>query len=261
MAGAKLRHLLGIVAVATVLIFLPLPRSIHDMSEPERAVRKATAYCTYESGGEEYIVAAAPMAFMELHQLQRIDGWLRQGDPDIVRGKGYHLYRSKIVLGSGKVLGRGDWDKAEIYFRTLPDDHTDFIFSIIGGQWGFAGCLFVLILYCAIVIFGVEIAATTHDPFGRLLAVGVIGLLVSQVFINVGMTMGLLPITGMTLPFVSYGGSSLVVNCAAVGLLVNVGQNRPVMFSRRPFEYGEETGPVPYGPVESSLRKKAKGGK
>ncbi len=79
---------------------------------------------------------------------------------------------------------------------------------------------------------------------------GVLGLLVSQIFINVGMTMGLMPITGMTLPFVSYGGSSLVVNCAAMGLLVNVGQRRPMLLSRRPFEHKEDTSHVPYHPLE-----------
>jgi len=106
-------------------------------------------------------------------------------------------------------------------------------------------------MYGVIFLFGVEIAVITYDPFGRLLAVGVMALLFSQIVINVGMTMGLVPITGMTLPLVSYGGSSLVVNCAALGLLVNVGQRRPILLSQRPFEYGEkrEKPPAPFGPL------------
>lgn len=121
----------------------------------------------------------------------------------------------------------------------LPFEHTDFIFSVIGGRWGFLGCLVVLGMYAVILVFGIEIATITYDPFGRLLAVGVLGLLLSQIFINVGMAMGLMPITGMTLPLVSYGGTSIVVNCAALGLLVNVGQRRPILLAPHPFEYGE----------------------
>jgi rod shape-determining protein RodA len=246
MAGAKLRHLLGIVAIGTVLVFLPVPQSLAGMGADERAERKANAYLAFE----ETVVTALPLSIMEPHQLRRIDGWLRQGRGDIDQGKGYHLRQSKIVLGSGKVVGSGDWDEADYYFSRLPDDHTDFIFSIIGGQWGFLGCLGVLLLYTLIFLFGLEIAATTYDAFGRMLALGLVGLLAAQVFINVGMTMGLTPITGMTLPFISYGGSSLVVNCAAMGLLVNVGQRRPMLLSRRPFEHREDNRPAPLRPLE-----------
>lgn len=254
LAGAKLRHLLGIVAVGAILVFLPVPRTL-DASMPvaEQKDRLALAYwVTGPDDGPKTVYAAAPLSLMQYHQLQRVDGWLRQGDPEVIQGKGYHLFHSKVVLGSGRVRGGGDWDEAEVYFRLLPDDHTDFIFSIIGGQWGFLGCATVLLLYGVIFVFGLEIAATTYEPFGRMLAVGVLGLLAAQIFINVGMTMGLLPITGMTLPLVSYGGSSLVVNGAALGLLVNVGQRRPMLLSRRPFEHKQDTRPAPYRPLESS---------
>lgn len=250
MAGARLKHLLGIVAIATVIVFIPVPRSTASMGPNEIAERKATAYWTYMSGDTQYIVSAAPLSVMQFHQLERIDGWLRQNDPKVIQGKGYHLHHSKIVLGSGKATGRGNWSTADIYFRMLPDDHTDFIFSIIGGHWGFVGCGAVIGLYFLIILFGVEIASVTYDPFGRLLAVGVIALMASQLFINIGMTMGLMPITGMTLPFISYGGSSLIVNCAALGLLVNVGQRRRQLLSRHAFEHKEDTTPVPYGPLK-----------
>lgn len=251
MAGAKLRHLVGIVVIAGVLVLIPISRSTQGMTPGEIKERTATAYWTV--GNEKkprIIVSAAILAAMEKHQLPRISGWLQQGDADAIKNNGFHLYHSKIVLGSGKFIGSKDWIDAEWYFSILPDDHTDFIFSIVGGQWGFAGCFLVLLLYAVILILGVEVAATTYDPFGRLLAVGVIGLLVSQMFINIGMTMGIMPITGMTLPFVSYGGSSLVINCIALGLLVNVAQRRPILLGRRAFEHKEDTSHAPYRPLE-----------
>lgn len=258
LAGAKIRHLLGIVLVGVIILLCPVPRSLASMGPLETSQRIATAYWT--SGPEEKpdtVVSAAALAGMKYHQLKRINGWLK--------GEGYQLFQSKMILGSGKITGLGDWQHGEIYFRNLPEDHTDFIFSIIGGQWGFLGCLGVFLLYGGIIICGMEIAATTTDPFGRLLAIGVLALMVTQVFINVSMTMGLMPITGMTLPLISYGGSSLVVNCAALGLLVNVGQRRPITLARHPFEHDEDTSHMPYRPMEGNFRSypdgKMRGGK
>ena len=246
-AGARLRHLLGIVAVGAVAVFMPLPRAVTaDMGPVEAADRRAMAYhvgrepWTFHSGQTEYIVSAAPLSLMKHHQVKRIEGWLKQNDPRVARGKGYQLYQSKMILATGKLSGRGGWGDAEAYFHLLPDDHTDFIFSVIGGQWGLAGCLGVLGLYVVLFVCGLEIASVTDDAFGRLVAIGVVALLFSQICINVGMTVGLMPITGMTLPLVSYGGSSLVVNCAALGLLVNVGRHRPILLGRKPFEHGRK---------------------
>jgi rod shape determining protein RodA len=252
LAGAKLRHLLGIVLVGTVLMLAPLPRTVGpDVDPAELRDRASLAYWTQTLGQQRVLVSAAPLTVMKHHQVRRIVGWLRQSDPEVLQGHGYHLHHSKVVLGSGMATGRGDWAEGETYFRMLPDDHTDFIFSVIGGQWGFLGCAGVLALYVVMLVFGIEIAATTYDPFGRLLAAGVLGLMVSQIVINVGMTVGLMPITGMTLPMVSYGGTSLLVNAAAMGLLVNVGQRRPIYLSRRPFEHDEDTSHLPYRPLEN----------
>ncbi|MCY2925806.1 MAG: FtsW/RodA/SpoVE family cell cycle protein [Planctomycetota bacterium] len=99
------------------------------------------------------------------------------------------------------------------------------------------GGLGMLLMYATIFLFGLEIATKTYDPFGRLLAVGVVGVLFSQLMINISMTIGLLPVTGMTLPLVSYGGSSLLVNCAALGLLVNVSRKSPMLLGPHPFEH------------------------
>jgi len=249
MAGAKLRHLLGIVGLATVLLLLPVPHTIpKEMKSAERLDRQALAYWHDKDTGRA--VSAAPLVKMKRHQVSRIVGWLRQDQQRVIQGTGYQLHQSKMVLGAGCLTGQKKDSLVHEYFRMLPDDHTDFIFSVVGGQWGFVGCLVVLVCYGVIFVFGVEIAVSTYDPFGRLLAVGVMALLFSQLFINTGMTMGLMPITGMTLPMISYGGSSLVVNCMALGLLVNVGQRRPMLLGKRPFEFGEkkEKPPSPYGP-------------
>ena len=253
MAGARLRHLLGIMAVATVLVLLPVPRAITaEMRAAEAVDRESLCYVTVGSGPRRYVVAPALVAMMEAHQLRRVDGWLRQTDPEVAGDKGYQLRQSKTILANGSWAGGGGWNEANQFFRTLPDGHTDFIFAVIGGQWGLLGCLVVLLLYAAIILCGIEIAVITYDPFGRLLAVGVLGLLLSQLVINVSMTVGLMPITGMTLPLVSYGGSSLVVNCVALGILVNVGQRRPVLLSPKPFEHGDREGPdALFGPMST----------
>ncbi len=245
MAGARLRHLLGVVAVAAAVTFLPVPQRLDGLSPESAASRKVLAYWHGTINGREYALRAAPLLKMENHQLRRIEGWLRQQDPQVADDQGYQLRRSKVILGAGGLGGHGRLQELNFCFRMLPDDHTDFIYAVIGGQWGFAGCLAVLLMYLAIFVCGAEIASLTHDPFGRLLVVGVLALLFSQIFINVGMTMGLTPITGMTLPLVSYGGSSMVVNAVALGLLVNVGHHRPILLGRRPFEYGQEAEPAP----------------
>ncbi len=140
---------------------------------------------------------------------------------------GWHLIRSKYAVASGGVKGYGFRRGPFVKYNFLTERHNDFIFAIIAQQWGFWGCLGLLGLYVIIVSCGLEIAANNTDPFGRLLATGIVAMFVVEVVINVGMTVGLMPITGLTLPFVSYGGSSLLVSMASVGLLNNIGRCRP----------------------------------
>jgi cell division protein FtsW (lipid II flippase) len=172
------------------------------------------------------------------YQLARVESWLRQEDPRIRATAGFQQHNSMLMLAAGRAAGQSDRAAMAEYLRMVPEDHNDFIFSVVGARWGFAGCLAVLVLYGIICLFGMDVATSTADAFGRLLAVGVVALLAAQVFINVAMTVGLMPITGMTLPLVSYGGSSLVVNCLALGLLVNVGRRRPISLAPPPFEFG-----------------------
>ena len=269
-AGAQWRHLLVIVLLGALVVLWPVPRRVPSgLFARQRAGLTATAlgpvrfyrvddsldwsrrpvvpvaYGRIQIGdGGVYDLQPLSVRLMDwtghAHQSRRIEGWLRQDDPRIRANLGYQQYHSMMILGAGQWSGRDVWQAAGEYFQMLPDDHTDFIFSVIGGQWGFVGCAGVLALYAVIFLFGADVATTTTDPFGRLLAVGVLALLAAQIFINTGMTMGLMPITGMTLPLVSYGGSSLLVNGIALGLLVNVGRYQPVLLARRPFEFDGE---------------------
>jgi len=150
---------------------------------------------------------------------------------------GMQLVRSKAALGSGGFLGQGWGQGTYVEYNFLPDRHNDFVFAIVGHQWGFLGCLIVLICYGVIVVAGMEIAIDTSEPLGRLLAMGVVCLIAAQALINLGMTVGLMPITGMNLPFVSYGGSSLLTNFMAIALLISVSQYRPFMLAKKPFEW------------------------
>jgi len=140
---------------------------------------------------------------------------------------GWHLIRSKYAVASGGAKGYGFRRGPFVKYNFLEARHNDFIFAIIAQQWGFWGCLGLLALYIIIVGCGLEIAVNNTDPFGKLLAVGIVAMFVVEIIINVSMTVGLMPITGLTLPLVSYGGSSLLVSMASVGLLNNVGRCRP----------------------------------
>jgi rod shape determining protein RodA len=140
---------------------------------------------------------------------------------------GWHLIRSKYAVASGGVTGYGFRQGPFVKYDFLEARHNDFVFALIAQQWGFWGCLVVLLLYILIISCGLEIAVNNTDPFGKLLAVGIVTMFAVEVIINVGMTVGLMPITGLTLPLVSYGGSSLVVSMASIGLLNNVGRSRP----------------------------------
>jgi cell division protein FtsW (lipid II flippase) len=140
---------------------------------------------------------------------------------------GWHLIRSKYAVASGGAKGYGFRRGPFVKYNFLEARHNDFIFAIIAQQWGFWGCLAVLGLYIIIIGCGLEIAANNTDPFGKLLAVGIVAMFVVEVIINVSMTVGLMPITGLTLPLISYGGSSLLVSMASIGLLNNIGRCRP----------------------------------
>ena len=137
-------------------------------------------------------------------------------------GTGYTIIQSTIAIGSGRLVGRGWFAGTQNQLSFLPERHSDFIFSVIGEEWGFVGCLAVIALFTVLLIRIAQIALRTSDPQGRLLAAGIFSWVGYQAFVNMGMVMGLLPVVGVPLPLVSYGGSSMVTLWVALGLLQSV---------------------------------------
>ncbi|MBF5041444.1 rod shape-determining protein RodA [Aggregicoccus sp. 17bor-14] len=158
------------------------------------------------------------------HQSQRISAWL---DPESdLRGKGYHAAQSKIAVGSGGLTGKGWREGTQTGLFFLPEQHTDFIFSVWAEEHGFLLCLTLVALYGLVFVFALGVGFNARDRFGAFLAVGVTASLFWQVFENIGMVIGLLPVTGITLPLLSYGGSSMLTVMISIGLLVNVSMRR-----------------------------------
>lgn len=187
-------------------------------------------------------VAMVPVLWIGMSSEQRsriVTVFTQQDGGQAPTGDGYHLHQSKQILafgglGGSRVNGNAI-DDPDAYH--LPAAREDFIFCLVGERWGFVGCAAMLGLYCLLCASGLRIAASTQEPFGRLLAVGIVTLLASQAVINAGMTVGLMPITGMTLPLASYGGSSLVSTCLAIGLLLNVGMRPGYEIAPEPFRF------------------------
>ena len=170
---------------------------------------------------------ASPLAWHVLkeYQRKRLLVFLNPSlDP---LGAGYTIIQSKIAIGSGGLFGKGWLAGTQNQLNFLPERHTDFIFSVIGEEWGFVGALIFLSLFTILIWRGFWIVQKTTHHFGQLLATGAVVLLAFQVVVNVGMTMGLLPVVGLPLPFVSYGGTALVTNMLCLGILLNVGLYKP----------------------------------
>ncbi len=139
---------------------------------------------------------------------------------------GYNLAQSKIAIGSGQITGRGLFNGTQTNLRFVPEQHTDFIFTVVGEELGFLGAGLFVVIFGSFVWRGVRIALMAKDHFGTLLAAGIVSMFAFQGFVNVGMTMGISPITGIPLPFVSYGGSSLISSFLATGILLNIHMRR-----------------------------------
>lgn len=168
---------------------------------------------------------AVPMLWNLLrpYQQQRILVFFQ---PDLDRlGAGYQLFQSKVAIGSGGLLGRGYLEGTQKGLAFLPARHTDFIFSVLGEEFGFAGAAVVLGLYAWLIVEGFRLAGKVRHPFGQLLSVGVSSYLLFHVFVNVAMTVGLAPVTGLPLPGVSFGGSALVAASFLLGMQINVARN------------------------------------
>jgi len=175
------------------------------------------------------ILPVLPLGWQHLkpYQRQRVETlFAPENDP---LGAGYHIMQSKIAVGSGQTFGKGFLAGTQVHLDFLPERHTDFAFSVLAEEWGFAGSMVFLASFFLMIFLGLNVAQSARDKFGVFLAFGVTALLFWQAFVNIAMVLGLLPVVGMPLPLFSYGGSSLLTNLAGIGLLFSIGMRR---FSR-----------------------------
>ncbi len=221
-AGAKVKHLLIIILLAVLVS----PMLWHKM-RPYQRTRISSVLLQnswFRKKAEQYPVLGKIFVGRKFNSKQWKNDW------------GYHLVRSKYAVASGGTNGAKGYGFRQgpfVKYNFLPERHNDFIFAIIAHQWGIWGCLAVLSLYGIIFCCGLEIAGNNTDPFGRLLVVGILAMFTIQVIVNVSMTIGLMPITGLNLPLISYGGSSLLISIVSIGLLNNVGRCRPFSVARK----------------------------
>ncbi len=141
-------------------------------------------------------------------------------------GAGYHIIQSQIAIGSGGLFGKGFLQGTQNQLMFLPVKHTDFVFAVLAEEWGFVGCLVVLLLFSGVLLRGLAISGKARDNFGALISFGCVAMIFWHVTINVGMVTGLLPVVGVPLSFLSYGGSSLLSSFLAISILVNVSMRR-----------------------------------
>ncbi len=202
-AGApwqQLAGLLALVCVSIAIVLVAAPAVGVHVLKPYQAER-LTAFLHPSSN------------FVEIKEKES-----KTGEPD----PRYQLAQSKIAIGSGQKTGRGSADSTQLTGNYLPEDDTDFVFAAVGEQYGFLGAGLVLCLYGLLIWRTLRILAMSKDLFGSLVAGGIAAMLMFQVFVNVGMTIGIMPITGVTLPLMSYGGSSVITTLLAVGLLQSI---------------------------------------
>ena len=163
---------------------------------------------------------AVKVGVLSEYQVKRLQSFVDPtADP---QSSGYQLRQSRITVGSGGIVGKGLFNGPQTNGRFVPEQQTDFIFTVAGEELGFLGSSFILLLFLTILMRAFAIARKTQDPFGRMVCTGVIAWFAFQIFENIGMTMGLMPMTGVPLPFLSYGGSSMFANMIGIGLLQNI---------------------------------------
>jgi rod shape determining protein RodA len=178
-----------------------------------------------------FMIIGAGAAFMPIfwhflkdYQKMRLTVFL---DPNVdPLGSGYHIIQSKIAIGSGMLTGKGLFGGTQSQLNFLPENHTDFIFAVIGEEVGFVGSLLVLLLYFIMLYRGLKISGAARDNFGTLMAAGITSMMAFHVLVNVGMTAGIMPVTGIPLPMMSYGVSALTTNMVSLGLLLNIYMRR-----------------------------------
>ena len=170
------------------------------------------------------IFGGLQLGLVKDYQIARLTSFLDpQNDP---QRTGWNRQQAEIAIGSGGLTGTGYLEGSQTNLDFVPEQHTDFIFTVVGEEFGFVGAVAMLLAFAVLLWRAFRIALLSKDPFGTYVAAGIASMFAIQIFVNVGMTIGIMPITGITLPFVSYGGSSLLTNSIAVGLLLNVHMRR-----------------------------------
>jgi rod shape determining protein RodA len=169
------------------------------------------------------VLVAAPavgVTVLKDYQVDRLTAFINPSDNP--QEEGYQLEQSITAIGAGQKTGRGAEDATQTRLDFLPEHHTDFVFAVVGEEFGFAGAAIVLSLFALLIWRALRIMTMSKNLYGSLLAGGICAMLMFQVFVNVGMTIGIMPITGVPLPLMSYGGSSVLVTFLAVGLLQSI---------------------------------------
>jgi len=220
-----------ITIITSFLIFLE-----PDLGTAALIVLVFTSFIFFLHFGFRYImaiiisgVALLPCIwlFLEEYQKRRIFAFLNPGKDSLQAG--YQAIQSKIAIGSGMLFGKGFLNGTQSQLRFLPEQHTDFVFSVWAEEWGFFGALLLILLLFLIVSKGLKIASQSRDRLGSFISIGLFLFLFWQIFINIGMVIGILPIVGIPLPFLSYGGSSLISTWVIIGILLNI-RMRKFMF-------------------------------
>ncbi len=171
-------------------------------------------------------VSLFQLGMFEAHQLGRLTSFVNPEGAGCAQGACYNTDQSLIAIGSGQFSGKGLFQGTQTNLSYVPENHTDFIFTVIGEEFGFLGAITVLALFTIVLWRCLHVAAVARDRYGMVVAAGIGGLLAVQLFINVGMTLGIMPVIGIPLPFVSYGGTSLIATFAMIGLVLNVHMRR-----------------------------------
>ena len=219
-AGAKIKHLLAIMLLGAALAPVAWLAGKDENGQPYSRLP-----------GLKYLPT-----MVKKYQRDRVNAMFT-GESNVaaMKKESYQTFRALTAFASGGPTGKGP-GKIPVG-QHVPEGQNDMIFALIGEQFGFVGSAVVLGAYIVLFAAGIEISAATREPFGRLVALGIVAMLAGQAFLNLMVATRLMPVTGVTLPFVSYGGSSLLASYMAAGLLLNVGQNRPIVMAREAFEF------------------------
>ena len=215
--GSKIRHLLFVAVMGGMFVAFVVSASLYFASGPEPSY-----------------------PLLREHQVRRIQAMVNtiSGDKSGAETINYQGDKARTVAGAGGITGLDEHTaRATVYFNALPEDHNDMIYAVICNRFGFLGGVIVIFLYVLISLSALWVAAKCREPFGRIIAVGYATMIAVQAAVNIGMTIGLLPITGMTLPFVSYGGSSLITAFIMIGLMLNIALRPPGYLQKESFEF------------------------